>query len=183
MPHSLFDQRHKATYPLCHIFSEKCKKASCMRRSKLLMPQLNLGKIPSKFKSSIKFASDKELSKFVNHDIQNGPQIVSIPVPPYRHAFLVDVQKDKIMVADWRGDRYITRGIKGDANYDPNWKQYSELMKLLIEKYHRRLTTYPVDKTLFEVSMRHHLAMGGGGCSFYLFAWLPTQTQYSKYEV
>ena len=121
---------------------------------------------------SIKLAKDEELIKFVNEEITNGPQIVSIPVPPYRHAFLVDVQPKKIMISDWGGEENKTIGIPEDDDYEPGWEQYSNLMIKLKEKYKRPIEYYPVDKELFNIAYVHNTKFGGGGCSYYIYAWV-----------
>jgi hypothetical protein len=142
------------------------------RQRKTLMPQLSIGKIPGKLISNIKHAPEKELKDLVNK-INYGPQIVSIPVPPYRHAFLVDIQrnKKKIMISDWGGPENKTAGIKGSDNYEPGWEQYSDLMIKLEQKYGLPIEYYPVDKELYEKSDEHNNMCSGGGCSHYIYAW------------
>ena len=82
------------------------------RRCKTIMPLKNLGKIGNGYIcNTMKLVSDEELDKFVEEEIEYGPQIVTIPVPPFRHAFLVDVQEDVIMISDWRGKTNRTSGL------------------------------------------------------------------------
>ena len=158
---------------------------------KKIMETKSLGKIPSGFTSNIKPVSEKELKDFVNNDIDLGPQVVSIPIPPQRHAFLIDVQENKIMVSDWGGEENKTRGIKmlengkkkqKNEDYDANWKQYSELMLLLEEKYDVPIEYYPVDKKLYDISYEHSEVCDGGGCSHYIYAWLKKTPAYSNYK-
>jgi hypothetical protein len=139
------------------------------RRGKQLMSQINLGKIPSTgYISNIKPVSDRELQEFVENEIKDGPQIVSIPMPPYRHVFLVDVQLDKIMISDWKG-------IKSVEN------QYFCLIKLLEQKYYRKIEYYPVDKKLYADAKIHNDNSGGGGCAYYIFSW--TKLNYDNYQI
>ena len=142
------------------------------RERKEVMPVYSIGRIPGKLISNIKHAPEKQLISLVNM-IDYGPQIVSLPVPPYRHAFLVDVQqrKKRIMVSDWGGPENKTAGIKGSNNYEPSWEQYSDLMIKLEQKYGWPIEYYPVDKELYEKSMEHNNMCSGGGCSHYIYAW------------
>ena len=154
---------------------------------KKIMETKSLGKIPMKYTTNIKSVSDEQLNDFVYNDIQMGPQVVSIPIPPQRHAFLIDVQKDKIMVSDWGGEKNKTLGIyildgKKNKNYDINWKQYSELMLLLEEKYGLPLEYYPVDKELYKISYEHSKVCDGGGCSDYIYRWIKQTPKYSDYR-
>jgi len=64
---------------------------------------LTLGKLPSTYQSSIQISKDSLLFQFAS-TIQSGPQIISLAVPPYRHAFLIDIQSHKILVSDWNGE-------------------------------------------------------------------------------
>lgn len=146
------------------------------RRGKQLIPQLNLGKIPSGYVSSIAPVPYAELQDFVENDINYGPQIVSLPVPPYRHAFLVDVQPDKIMISDWE----IRTLDKKDKNM---WKQYDDMMLLLKQKYKCDIMYYPIDKKLHKLAKIHNDTHGGGGCSYYIFSWTKTREEYSDYQI
>lgn len=141
------------------------------RRRKPLIPQINLGKIPaSGYKSNIKSVSYRELQEFVENEIKDGPQIVSIPMPPYRHAFLVDIQSDKIMISDWKG-------LKSFEN------EYFYLIKLLEQKYGRKIEYYPVDENLYNSAKIHNDNNGGGGCSYYIFSWTKMREEYVNYQI
>ena len=140
------------------------------RRGKQLIPQINLGKIYSTYVSNIKPVSYKKLHQFVENEIQYGPQVVSIPMPPYRHAFFIDVQQDKIMISDWKG-------IKSFEN------QYSDIIKLLREKYNKNIEYYPVDDNLLMDAKIHNHEHGGGGCSYYIFSWIKTREEYKNYHI
>lgn len=161
------------------------------KKRKRIIPQINLGKIPSSYISNIKFVPNTELSNFVNTCVNDGPQIVSLPVPPYRHAFFVDIdsKKRKIMISDWNGSDSIILGLKtlknGEKNkkYDKSWSQYSDFMVLLEEKYGFEIEVYPVNKEIFSAAKKHNTTMGGGGCSYYIFAWIPTIEKYDDYEI
>jgi hypothetical protein len=140
-----------------------------------------LGKLTTGYTStSIKITKEAELTKFINEEITNGPQIVSIPVPPYRHAFLVDIQPTKIMISDWGGEENKTLGIVGSKYYQPGWEQYSDLMIKLEEKYKRPIEYYPVDEELYKIAVSHNERNGGGGCSYYIYAWV--QKYYPNYS-
>jgi len=143
------------------------------KRGKETIETKLLGKPTTGYLSkSIKITKDTELIKFINEEITNGPQIVSIPVPPYRHAFLVDVQPKKIMISDWGGEENKTLGIAEDDAYEPGWKQYSDLMIKLEKKYKRPIKYYPVDQELYKIAYDHNEKFGGGGCSYYIYAWV-----------
>jgi len=140
-----------------------------------------LGKPTTGYTStSIKITKEAELTKFINEEITNGPQIVSIPVPPYRHAFLVDVQPKKIMISDWGGEENKTLGITENDAYEPGWEQYSDLMIKLKKKYRRPIEYYPVDQELYKIALNHNEINGGGGCSYYIYAWV--QKYYPNYS-
>jgi len=145
---------------------------------KKALPTVSLGIIPPGHISNIKFASEKELNDFVNDEINYGPQIVSIPVPPQRHAFLVDVQPKKIMISDWGGEEYKTLGIayisgKKNKKYEASFKQYSDLMIKLEEKYKKPIHYYAIDNELYNSANKFSEECGGnGGCSNYIYAWV-----------
>ena len=140
------------------------------------MPRIitkTLGKETGTYTSkSIAPVSQQELKKFIKEEITDGPQIVSIPVPPYRHAFLVDVQPKKIMISDWGGKKNKTAGILGNKNYQPGWEQYSDLMIKLEEKYNRPVEYYAVNKKLYNISDKINTERRGGGCSYYIYEWV-----------
>jgi len=87
------------------------------RQRKQIMQTVSLGLIPSGYTSNIKAVSYEELINFVNNSINYGPQIVSLPVPPERHAFLVDIQNDRIMISDW-GDTKIKQEVSTKYKVD-----------------------------------------------------------------
>ena len=148
------------------------------RKRKKAMPTVSLGVIPSGYVSNIKFASEQELIDFVKDEINHGPQIVSIPVPPQRHAFLVDVQRNKIMISDWGGEENKTVGLeyisgKKNKKYEPPFKQYSDLMKKLEEKYKKPIEYYAIDDELYNDAYKFsEECNGNGGCSNYIYAWV-----------
>lgn len=147
---------------------------------------VSLGKIPASYTSDTnKPVSDADLDNFVRNEIKPGPQIVSIPIYPQRHAFLVDIQKDKIMASDWGGDENKTRGIplingKKNKNYDKNWKQYSELFLKLESIHGLPVVFYDVDKEIYDNAYDSYIKCDGGGCSHYIYAWV--KKHYPEYR-
>lgn len=153
------------------------------RRRKPQIPTKQLLEPPkgsNPYKGNTKFASYEELTAFVYDKIEYGPQIVSIPVLPYRHAFLIDVQNDKIMVSDWGGEENRKLYNIDKKNYY-GWKQYSDLMDMLEEKYKPRLIEYyHVDEEIQKKSGKHNIVCDGGGCSHYIYEW--TKKYYPGYS-
>jgi hypothetical protein len=135
------------------------------------------------------FVSIDELYRFVNKDIDMGPQIVTLPVPNERHAILVDVQKTKIMISDWGGRKNEFRGLpkknrRKNPNYEPEWEQYSMLLELLQKKYNLPLSYYEIDTDISDAAFEHHYKYkNSGGCSEYICKWTEKQRQYKKYFV
>jgi len=168
----------KVTKTLKNISHRSSKMGGTRTRSKPLIETIELGNIPTSYTSNIKMVSQEELIHFVNSEIQYGrPQIVSLPVPPYRHAFLVDVQDDKIMICDWNGEETRTFGMeyinnKKNKKYIHDWKQYSDFMTLLEEKYEKEIEYYPIDEEIHKKSKEHNIQCNGGGCSNYVYAWV-----------
>ena len=126
--------------------------------------------------------TDLALQGIIKNKIKiDVPQIVSLPIPPARHAFLVHINKKekKIMISDWGGKSNKTRGITvGKRKALENWRQYSNFMILLEEKYKLPIEYYEVDKELKKEAEEHHSAYknkkeqeGSGGCSYYIFKW------------
>lgn len=70
------------------------------RQRNVIMHQVDIGG------QSLGFVTDKILQDIVNDDRNfptDTPTIVSLPIPPSRHAFMVHIQPEhkKIMIADW----------------------------------------------------------------------------------
>lgn len=165
-------------------------------RSKIpLIETKVLGKVPSGPKSkTLNFATPRELKEYV-YDIKEGPQICSIPAGEYRHAFLVDVQPDKIMISDWGGEAVIYRShrminqiidgqisLQENPNYNVNYTTYAEFLEKLQEKYNLPIIFYPVDEEMNNCSRTLHTERGGtGGCSNYIYKW--TKKYYPHYKV
>jgi hypothetical protein len=156
------------------------KKITSSKRSKPLIETKNLGKVPesAKYESNIQFATDDELEYFVNYKITNGPQFVSIPVIPYRHVFLVDIQHNKIMISDWGGKK--NREIVDKNSENTGWEQYSDLMNKLESKYNKKIRYYNVDKELYNIAKKFEKEYKGGGCANYIYAW--TEKYYPEYS-
>jgi len=142
--------------------------------------------------NSNRLVTDAELRRFVSVEITDQhPQIVSLPIPPERHAILVDVQQNngRIMVSDWGGSQNKTRGFQyldttkrtKNKAYNPDWEQYSVFMKLLEEKYNLPVQYCDVDPKLYDDADRHHKRFKSGGCSYYIYEW--TQKYYTKYYI
>lgn len=136
-----------------------------MRRHRLIETK-TLGKIPSGYVSNIPLETNENIKLFVNNEINEGPQVVSLPTPPYRHAFLVNITPDAIKISDWGGEQNIN--TKNNA-----FKNYRVFMNLLKEKYHpRNIQYYPIDAELNELANQQHDMCNGGGCSNYTYAWI-----------
>lgn len=149
------------------------------RRRKSIMPQWNLGRISQAgHRSAVnKVLTEPEIHRFVQEHIHPGPQIITIPVPPQRHAIMVDVLPDKVMVCDCNGASLRHGRLKA-------WKTYRDVLTAVEQKFPGRpIRFYPVDGDLHAAALAHDHAMDGGGCSFYLFAWLAKQPQYENYAV
>jgi hypothetical protein len=142
----------------------------------------SLGKDTNGYVSkSIKPVVEIDLIKFIKEEIHNGPQIVSLPVPPYRHAFLVDIQPKKIMISDWGGESNKTAGILDSENYECGWEQYSDFMIKLEKIYKKPIKYYSLDKSICNTAKKINKERGGGGCSYYIYEWV--QKHYPKYKV
>ena len=141
------------------------------RSSGSIVKTVSLGKTnQSGFTSKIELADKDELKNFVTRDINDGPQIVSIPVPPFRHAFLVNVLPDKIMISDWKGnEKLIGRQPRGGADYE----NYYDFMESLKDKYPElRIKFYIVNESLKEKAVIKNAMSDGGGCAEYIYMWV-----------
>lgn len=152
-----------------------------------IIKTVSLGKTnQTSFVSDIPLASDKELREFVDK-IEPGPQIVSVPVPRYRHAFLVNVLPTKIMISDWKGNEKLQelQKLQENAIYKrrtrlsdqppegANWNQYYDFMKLLENKYPTRpIKFYEINKALKGVAVTKNVEFDGGGCAEYIYRWV-----------
>lgn len=129
--------------------------------------------------------TSQQITNFVNNEIHDGLQIVSFPVPPERHAILVNIKNDKIMISDWGGEKMYKRGkqfIDVDESttmienpiYEERWKIYTEFIDELQYKYiDKNVEYYEIDPVLKEEANEHHrLNHEAGGCSYYIYAWL-----------
>lgn len=139
-----------------------------------LIPQLVLGKVGSGYNSN-RSATPKELEKFVK-DFKVGPNLVSLPVKPQRHAFFIDVQTKKIMISDWGGKDNETRDEE-----EPEWFEYCELLRQLSAKYRLPIAFYGVDEELYNAADEHNEQCGGGGCSYYIYKWI--LKHYTGYKI
>ena len=97
--------------------------------------------------------SRDKIIRFINSSIQEKiPVIISLPIPPERHAFLRDIGE----------------------NEDEEWTVYNNFMALLQEKYRGyKFEFFPVDLKLKKEALDHHRAnRGSGGCSHYIYKWI-----------
>ena len=146
------------------------------RIRKMVMRQVVLGKVSSSYKSNIysKPISKEEFDIFIE-ELQEGPQIVTMPVPPYRHAFLIDVdtKEDKIKISDWNG--CITNDVSSE------WILYSKLINTLKKKYkHFDTEYYEIDADIYLKAKMKHSECNGGGCSYYIYEWI--KKYYPEYK-
>ena len=121
-----------------------------------------------------RLVSKEAIEDFVNNKIRDDvPQVVSLPVPHERHAFLVDIKEDAIWISDWGGSKNLNLYNK-EENENSNWENYSTFMKLVSEKYNKKpIKYYDVDEILFENSLEHHeTCNNSGGCSHYIYKWV-----------
>ena len=135
------------------------------------IPTLTLGRLPSTYQSSIQLSKDSLLFQFAS-TIQYGPQIISLAVPPHRHAFLIDIQSHKILVSDWNGE---------DKDSHSNWQEYYAFLHLVHKKYNKPIEFYNVDQQLLEDAMYTQSIFSGGGCAHYIYEW--TKKYYPAYTV
>jgi hypothetical protein len=138
--------------------------------------------------NNIVVATPEQLDTFVKTKIGYGPQIVSLQVPPFRHAFLVNVLSDKIMISDWKGNEKLQelQKLKENAKNKrqtrqsnqppeiPNWNQYYDFMKLLEKRYEYKLPIkfYKVNDDLKIAADTKNKKFDGGGCAEYIYRWV-----------
>lgn len=119
--------------------------------------------------------SDKTILQFIHDSIEpNVPVIISLPIPPERHAFLILVsdKTEKIMVADW-GVRDIDGMAKSKNKIYKRFVVYVKFMKMLQEIYpDYELEFFPVDEELYKEALAHHDKSNLGGCSYYIYKWI-----------
>jgi hypothetical protein len=158
------------------------------RGNKLTLETKSLGSTnKNSFISPINLVSEKELKGFVNQDIKDGAQIVSVPVPPFRHAFLVNILPNKIMISDWKGNNKLQELQKLQENtrqkrqtrqknqpiMGTDYTQYYDFMKLLEQKYPGRpIKFYNVNGYLQKEALKKNEKFDGGGCAEYIYMWV-----------
>jgi len=151
-----------------------------------------LGEPPGAYSSGRNvFVDDHALQEFVD-TIEEGPQVVSLIVPPQRHAFLIDPQPDyhRLMVSDWNSKdgvlphNYGKEKINGKKNpeYAERFSQYSKFLELVCEKYKGRckpltIDYYPVDDDLYCMAEEQNEAGNDGGWANYVYAWYDKHTE------
>lgn len=139
-------------------------------RPEMLTKSLGAGPLGAGFGA----VPEEAIQNFVNNEISDdAPQIVSLPVPPERHAFLVDIKEDAIWISDWGGSKNLNLYNKKKKE-NLNWENYSTFMKLVRQKYNKKpIKYYDVDEILFENSLEHHeTCNNSGGCSHYIYKWV-----------
>ena len=148
-----------------------------------IMPKLDLG---GNSKAHINIDA---IRKFIHNELQEGPQIVNLPTPPQRHAFLVDINtaEKKVKISDWTHDHRNRHGE--DSTRRDKWDTYYEFLLTLEEYYKMKFETeedpieyYDIDEDLKTESMRIHGERGGtGGCSDYICKW--ATHNYPNYQI
>ena len=123
------------------------------------------------------------LINFINNNISlDEPVIVSLPVPPERHAFLVHIKSDtnEILISDWGGEENKNRD-KNNPNHP--WSNYCNFLRLLKKKYSEyNIVYYPVDEEIEKEADEHHKCnSSSGGCSYYIYKWV--EKHYPDYKV
>jgi hypothetical protein len=144
-----------------------------LQKGKIHIPTKDLG-------SGNRVVNESKIKAFVKNEISHDvPQVVSLPVPPERHAFLVDVKIDegKIMISDWGGKTNRNRDEDNDA-----WNIYCDFMDKLEEKYKLKIQYYNIDAKLKKDAIEHHeFHNNSGGCSNYIYKWI--EKHYPDYGV
>jgi len=148
---------------------------------------LSIGSDPASFISGVRPASEKDLNYLVDNIDQGGIYTISMPVPPFKHAFLVNITDDKIMICDWKGSNQLKdaqyqqhRFNNGEIkNFDKEarWVEYSVLMQKLTEKFGKSIEYYPIIPQLKKICQKYNddeTKSGGygGGCAEYLYKWI-----------
>lgn len=144
---------------------ESVRKSSRFQPSVLHIETHSLGELSTRIN-----ISEETILDFIDKNIKsNEPVIVSLPISPERHAFLVVIltKQKKIMIADW-----FLRDI--DKITDKNWVIYVKFMNMIKEKYSGyKIDFFPVDKQLHKCAKKHHTKnRGSGGCSYYIYKWI-----------
>lgn len=118
---------------------------------------------------------DDTIKQFIQTYIKvDKPVVISLPVSPQRHAFLVYVKtidENKIMIADWYLRKYQK---KVGYQKDEAWKTYNRFMELLQETYPNYIMEFfPIDKYIKkDAKIYHKKNKNSLGCSFYIYEWI-----------
>lgn len=165
-----FDRQYDDFLNSLNIEDNQINQCRSTRGRNITLETVSLGSTnKNSFISPIKLVNETELYNFVYQDIKYGPQIVSLPVPPFRHAFLVNILPNKIMVSDWNGDDLIGRKKEEDVDFT----QYTNFMELLEEKYQGKpIKFYKVNDDIVKIANEKNSEFGGGGCSEYIYRWV-----------
>jgi hypothetical protein len=123
--------------------------------------------------SASEATQQKRIIEFVRENIKDGIYIIDLPVPPERHAILIDVQNDKkrVMVSDWGGDIR-----ERNLQLPKRWNVYTSFIRELENIY--KVEYFEVDENLRKLASIEHKSRktikcegGQGGCSNYIYNW------------
>jgi hypothetical protein len=119
----------------------------------------------------------EKIQEFVETKIDEGPQLVTLPVSNQSHIILVDVQSGKkIMISDWRGRKFID-------GKEPGYVNYQQLVTELESKYNAPVQFYFIDPVLLETAEEKSNSLKKrGGCSEYAYAWSELYYKKGHYE-
>jgi hypothetical protein len=136
-----------------------------------------LSRAPKGYISNIPLLNEEDLRRKIKEEIKPGPQFVTVAVSPKTHTILVNITNEKIYIVDWNGKDVQTLGLeyvngKTNEDYDEDWKNYSQAIQLIQEKYpEKNVEYYPVDEELYDKADKKAEAGGGGGCAEYVYEW------------
>lgn len=152
-------------------FFEECFRGKRRRTPSLLIPVRDI-KPPKHSYRGQTMVSPEEMEEFVNKQIDRGVQLVTFAVDDYNHAILVDVQEDKIMISDWKGNPEDPTNENSDFD-TPNYDNYRDLLNSLRKKYQLEIQFYDINPLLKKEAIAVNKSKGNaGGCSHYIYEWI-----------
>tara|TARA_B110000285_G_scaffold73206_1_gene84401 strand:+ start:797 stop:1435 length:639 start_codon:yes stop_codon:yes gene_type:complete len=116
------------------------------------------------------YLEENDIEKFVKKRINNGYQLVTIPMPPHEsHSILVNIggttQNLHVLIVDWGGEANRNNKTK-------KWKNYNQLISYL-EKVYGRVEYFQPDPEIDDIASCYHDNNNGqGGCSTYVHKWV-----------
>lgn len=165
--------------------------AASTKRCSKIIPNIRLGKEPTKSIANINKIYEKdgdEFKDFVDKFEDNKDYTVTLPVPPFTHSFYISLlEPGKIMVADIGGQENLRKGLlnystqrgrtvnNNKKNYDPKYTNYSNFFEKLKDKYpSKTIEYYPLDDELNQKARSNpiYLKYKTGACAEYLYDWL-----------